>query len=153
VKRPSEGYVVQQDWYKKSNAVNTTVPADSIFVLGDNRLESYDSRELGNIKLTSVVGVSVCNLSDFTGLSVYGFRLVSAIILAFILFWYLSHRSRVNEVAREAFTYEVPEEPDLPEDVPEEVPAVQMVETPESTVAYWGVKSNVEQPSAKLSKE
>ena len=35
------------------------VPNESIFVLGDNRLESYDSRDFGCMPLDAVVGVLI----------------------------------------------------------------------------------------------
>ncbi|PRZ14455.1 signal peptidase I [Laceyella sacchari] len=44
---------------KRVNQETVVVPADHFFVLGDNRLTSYDSRQFGAIKKDDIIGVVV----------------------------------------------------------------------------------------------
>ncbi len=48
-----ERYVTKND---ASNMVPLVVPMDALFVVGDNRTESDDSREFGPVPITQVVG-------------------------------------------------------------------------------------------------
>lgn len=54
----SEGEKLTGDFTLKgiSNGVNEVVPKDHIFVLGDNRKNSYDSRYFGFVPIDKVVG-------------------------------------------------------------------------------------------------
>lgn len=63
-----EPYVSTKDWYSNIESVDVIVPVDSIFVLGDNRVVSNDSRKLGCIAINDVVGVSIINITKLFGL-------------------------------------------------------------------------------------
>lgn len=54
VEKLTEDYVLGKTY---GIPVKITVPKDCVYVLGDNRQNSVDSRELGAIKLSDVVGV------------------------------------------------------------------------------------------------
>ena len=51
-----ETYINEQDWYTESDFIDLIVPEDCIFVLGDNRKESTDSRKFGVIPLSNIYG-------------------------------------------------------------------------------------------------
>jgi signal peptidase I len=46
----------RQDWSRRDDFGPTTVPDDSVFVMGDNRDSSQDSRSFGAIPVDSIVG-------------------------------------------------------------------------------------------------
>lgn len=52
-----EPYLADADGLASVLAFDVTVPADAVFVLGDNRAGSIDSRYLGPVPVASLVGV------------------------------------------------------------------------------------------------
>lgn len=57
------------DWLKNTKKVDITVKKDEVFVLGDNRNASTDSRELGCLLKSGIYGVSVLNITDICGIT------------------------------------------------------------------------------------
>lgn len=48
-----------------------TVPSDSYFILGDNRVESYDSREYGAVEKNMIKGIVILRFYPLTKTTVY----------------------------------------------------------------------------------
>lgn len=51
-----EGYVLEQSWAGLNNSLDIIIPEDCVFVLGDNRNNSADSRVLGCINTDDIFG-------------------------------------------------------------------------------------------------
>lgn len=66
----AEGYT--KDGYTDSNMEEVTVPEGSLFVMGDNRQNSADSRDpsVGFVKIDSVLGKATVRLYPFTKIGI-----------------------------------------------------------------------------------
>ena len=82
-----EDYVNEERW----NGINvdTTIPEDSVFVMGDNRNHSTDSREIGSIQKDNIVGVVFFDVTKYTKLTKNDFNHIIvfcwAVVLLFII--------------------------------------------------------------------
>lgn len=63
----SEPYIKDQDWHSVSD-IDITLSGDEVFVMGDNRNHSTDSRELGVFHKSEIYGVSIMNLTNTLGI-------------------------------------------------------------------------------------
>jgi signal peptidase I len=52
----SEPYMVQESDDRNSDFGPVSVPSNELFVMGDNRSESYDSRQFGSVDVNRVIG-------------------------------------------------------------------------------------------------
>ena len=63
----SEPYIREQKWGAGVD-IKVTVPKGKLFVMGDNRNNSFDSRDLGLLNVDDVLGVLVVDITKYTGL-------------------------------------------------------------------------------------
>ena len=61
-----EAYILEPNWCKETDTIDVVVPEDCIFVMGDNRVVSMDSRAIGVIPRSEIYGVVICNLTKWT---------------------------------------------------------------------------------------
>lgn len=80
-----ESYIESVDWYLSSKSVDVIVPDNYIFVLGDNRNASTDSREIGCLNSKDLYGVSILNITKRFGLNRKDLIRVLEIIFIFII--------------------------------------------------------------------
>lgn len=95
-KEVKEDFILDSSWVKESTQCNITVREGTVFVLGDNRVSSYDSRELGAMSVNDIIGTYLLNISDISGLSIYGILLLLVITVTFILFFGLGKSSKTK---------------------------------------------------------
>lgn len=62
-----EPYTSTEDWYNSTREVSLTVPVGEIFVMGDNRIASNDSRALGCMPNSDIIGVVIINATKTLG--------------------------------------------------------------------------------------
>ena len=75
------------DWHKDN--LDIVVKDGEIFVLGDNRNASTDSRILGCLNQSDVLGVSILDITKYTGLhriTLVRFTLVCWIVCFLLMF-------------------------------------------------------------------
>lgn len=77
----AEPYIAEEDW---SYGCNVTVPDGHVYVMGDNRNASLDSRELGCLEVDDIVGVVIYNLTAHTGITSEVVKIV-CFVIAFVL--------------------------------------------------------------------
>lgn len=88
-----ESYVSTSDWFMTSTSVDLVVPDDEVFVMGDNRIASNDSRQLGCMATNDIVGVVVINATKFCGIDRKLLVKIVAILISVSVVWiYLEHR-------------------------------------------------------------
>ena len=89
-----ESYVKTSDWYKGYSDLDVDVPDGALFVMGDNRSNSTESRQLGCMPATDVLGVSVLNVTKACGLQknmlVY---VMTGLCVAMLLVEFLTRKS------------------------------------------------------------
>lgn len=65
--RVVESYVSNSEWYMSSRDVDIIVPDGEVFVMGDNRIVSNDSRGLGCMPCSDIAGVVIINVTQLCG--------------------------------------------------------------------------------------
>lgn len=83
-KKLSEPYIKESVWGTNDETLKITVPKGKIFVMGDNRNNSLDSRDLGLLNVDDIVGVLVVDITKYTGLRFNTLRAVIIVLWIFI---------------------------------------------------------------------
>lgn len=83
-KEVAEPYIKEKNWGTYTEDLEYTVSKGKVFVMGDNRNNSLDSRELGLLDVDDIQGVYLFNITGATGLDFRTFRLV--VIIAWVIF-------------------------------------------------------------------
>lgn len=89
----TEAYINEDDWEEKFAGRRYSVGEDEVFVLGDNRNESLDSRLLGNFKKEDIRSRAVINLKKTLGINKKRFKwiknglLIVAVLVVLVVFY------------------------------------------------------------------
>ena len=75
----SERYVRNENWCPDDYLLEVTVPHNSVFVLGDNRLSSVDSRTFGCLPTSAILGTYVCDIEVY----------IAVVLLVWLIFVFL----------------------------------------------------------------
>lgn len=75
----SERYVRNKNWCPDDYLLEVTVPHNSVFVLGDNRVSSVDSRAFGCLPTSAILGTYVCDINVY----------VTIVLLVWLIFVFL----------------------------------------------------------------
>lgn len=126
-----EDYLYEQDWCIRSAKVNVHVPEGYVFVMGDNRNSSFDSRDIGLVPIDCVFGKMRWDLSDMTGLSALGFKVVFGTLFLILCGVLCLKRPKLETVEVEEPMLEEPAE------VAVETPVVVAEVTPVSSMSTF----------------
>lgn len=85
-----EDYINEQSWIY--NTIDIVVPKSSVFVMGDNRNYSLDSRRLGCLKIDDIKGSLVLNFTEMTHINSKDYKIL------LILLWCVFIVSYIIEV-------------------------------------------------------
>ncbi len=82
-----EVYAYYDDTDAPLTSVTCVVPSDSLFIMGDNRKASYDSRRMGPVSVDQVVGKSVLDITALCGINQDQFKSICSMIfiVSFVL--------------------------------------------------------------------
>ena len=67
----SEPYIKEQSWGEEGWNVDIVVPEGEVFLMGDNRNHSTDSRVIGTIPTKDIIGKVVVRLFPFTAITTF----------------------------------------------------------------------------------
>ena len=154
-----EPYLSDEEWFKDSAKISVSIPDGYIFVMGDNRAGSYDSRDIGLLPVTSVFGTLICDISYTTGLSAFGFKVLLALclLLLFTSSFLRTRRLADQQQSGMTITEAISEIVNQPEQEPVETPLVEPETIPtvtikcdidkESVGQYWHRKPSTQNDS------
>lgn len=86
-----ESYVSLPTWYEEDTIYGVwQISEGKVFVMGDNRPYSYDSRNFGEVSESSIVGKLFINLTEKTGVTDLTYRVLVCVLgsVLFILIFY-----------------------------------------------------------------
>lgn len=86
-----ESYVSLPTWYEEDTIYGVwQISEGKVFVMGDNRPYSYDSRNFGEVSEDSIVGKLFLNLTEKTGVTDLTYRVLVCVLgsVLFILIFY-----------------------------------------------------------------
>lgn len=132
----NEPYLNDDEWYKDSAKISVSIPDGYIFVMGDNREGSYDSRDIGLLPVTCVFGTLICDISYTTGLSAFGFKVALALclLLLFTFSFLRTKRSTEQQQLSISISEAISEIVNNDEPEPVETPVVESEVTPTVTL-------------------
>lgn len=96
----AEPYTSTEDWYRTSIHVDLVVPEGEVFVMGDNRIASNDSRALGCMPTSDITGAVICNVTKSFGIRREMLvRAVTILFVASVVFdiWQRLHKVKTEE--------------------------------------------------------
>ena len=96
-----EDYIYEEEWVNNYVGLDLVVPANNVFVMGDNRNNSSDSRSLGCISKVQILGIMILDFTRLVHINSDEYKillyilwlgLITYYIIIFMVSWGKNHR-------------------------------------------------------------
>ena len=87
-KKIIENYVNENVWSDMYD-INLVVPKDKVFVMGDNRNHSLDSRGLGCLKVVDIKGILILNFTELTHINSQEYKIILILLWCIFIVSYI----------------------------------------------------------------
>lgn len=85
----NEDYIYEKEWVHDNFEINLTVPQGNVFVLGDNRNNSSDSRTLGCLETTQILGILTSDVTKILHINSSDYKIILYILWLVFLAYYI----------------------------------------------------------------